>query len=99
MLAALLGLADVLSRVESGCLLGGHKALAAVVGTANRDLLVGGGLSSRRLLRLFLALEEASASEDLGTGEPSNAGDEFLAAGHLESRGQYDGWAGSLVQA
>lgn len=81
-LAALLGLADVLSRVESWRLLGGDKTLATVVGTANSDLLGGGGLSSSRLLRLFQALEEAAAGVDLRAGQPSDAGDEFLAAGH-----------------
>ncbi len=80
---ALLGLADILSGVETGRLLGGDDARRAVLLAADRNLLGCGGLSLNGLVRLFEALVETAAGEDGGAGEAADAGDEFLAAGHL----------------
>ena len=85
-LTAFLGLADVLSRVESGCLRGGHNTLAAVLLSSNRHLLRRCGLGCSRLLGFFEALVETTAGEDLGPGEASHAGYNFFGAGHLGGR-------------
>ena len=82
--AALLGLTDILRRVETGSLLGGDDTLRAVLLAANGDLLGRRGLSHGGFLGFFLALEETAASKDGRTREAADAGDEFLAAGHLQ---------------
>lgn len=82
-LAALLGLMDILSRVEPWCLGGGDDTLLAILVTTNLLLLGGSDISGGGLFRLFDALVEAALGEDLGTREAADAVDELLAAGHL----------------
>lgn len=71
-LAALLGLADVLGRVEARSLRGRDGALAAVVGTADLHLLGRRDLGRSGRIRLFLALVQPSLGEDLRAGETAD---------------------------
>ena len=80
--AALLGLAHILSGVESRSLLGGNKSLAAVLLSTDSLLDVfrlglhsrcGGGL---------LAFVKSTSGEDAGAGEAANVRDKLLASGH-----------------
>ena len=80
---ALLGLVNVLRGVEAGRLLSGDDALRAVLLAANGHLLRRGGLSRSGLLGFFLALKETTAGVDGRAGEATDAGGDFLVAGHL----------------
>lgn len=82
-LAALLRLADIFGRVVTGSFGGGDNTVFAIFGATDSLLFGCDGLFSSGLFRLFDALVEAAFGEDLGAGKASNAGDEFLASGHL----------------
>jgi hypothetical protein len=81
-LAALLGLANVLSGVVAGGLDCGDKTSRAVLGAANSDLLVLRGGLNGLLLRFLLALEETSLGEHLRARETADVRGERLATGH-----------------
>jgi hypothetical protein len=82
-LAALLGLAHILSRVVARGFCGRNETRAAIICTTNGLLDSSRGFLNGGLLGFFEALVEATLSKDLRAGEASDTGDEFLASGHL----------------
>ena len=83
---ALLGLTDIFRGVEARRLLGGDDTARAILVAADGGLLRRRDLSRGGLRGLFLAFVQGAAREDGRAGEAADAGDEFLAAGHLRVR-------------
>lgn len=82
-LSRYLGLADILSRVVLGSLVGGDQSLLAVRLAADLLLRERRGLSFGGSGTSLLALEEASFGGNLASGETTDVGGERLRTSHL----------------